>query len=80
MPPLSTSVTAVDSAGDGFVYEPPNVVPLTKGYNVVNGTYLQIQAGSSWPPSLGIWQVGNGSGNSEVVEAVTYRQVTITPL
>ena len=77
---ISTSVTGVDASGEAFVYQPPNVVPVSKGYNIANGTYLQIQAGNTWPPSMGIWQVGNGSGASTVTEAVTYQVVTIQPL
>ena len=77
---LSTHVVAVNATGEAVVYQPPNVIPVSKGYNVVNGVYVPVPAGDDWPSGPGTYQVGNGSGNSTVVTAVTYRQVTITPL
>ena len=78
--PFSTSVVGVDASGAAQVYEPPNVIPVTVGYNVSNGMYQQINAGSDWPPAPGIWQMANGSGGSTVATELTYRQVFITPL
>ena len=60
---ISTSVTGVDASGNAFVYIPPNVVPVAKGFNVVNGTYVPVAAGDDWPSGPGTYQVGNGSGN-----------------
>ena len=77
---ISTGVVGVDASAAAFVYQPPNVVPVTVGNTVVNGTYQQIPAGDEWPPSSGVWQVAGGSGASTVTEAVTYRTVTITPI
>jgi hypothetical protein len=78
--PFSTSVVGVDASGAAQVYEPPNVIPVKTGFNVANGTYQQIQAGETWPPSPGVYQIGNGSGASTVTETVQFRTVTITPL
>ena len=77
---ISTSVTGVDASGNAVVYIPPQVIPVVTGYNVVNGTYQMVPAGGTWPPSAGIWQLANGSGNSTVTETVTFQVVTITPL
>ena len=77
---ISTSVTGVDANGNAFVYAPPNVFPVTKGYNIANGTYVPVPAGDTWPSAPGVWQVGNGSGASTVTETLTFRAVTITPI
>ena len=78
--PFSTSVVGVNQAGVAQVYEPPNVIPVTTGYNVANGTYVQIPAGDAWPPSPGIYQLATGSGASTITATLTFRVVTIVPL
>lgn len=76
---LSTSVSAVDAAGVVFVYVPPNVIAIPRGFSVVNGTYNQIQAGDQVTlDSSGPVQFANGSGQLQAVGTVTYRVVTIT--
>ena len=77
---ISTSVTGVDASGNAVVYQPPNVVPVTKGFNVVNGQYQQILAGEAWPSAPGVWQVAGGSGSSTITETLQFRVVTIGPL
>ena len=78
--PVSTSVVGVNQAGVAQVYEPPNVIPVTTGYNVANGQYVQIPAGDPWPPAPGVYQLANGSGASTITATVTFRVVTIVPL
>ena len=78
--PVSTSVVGVNQAGIAQVYEPPQVIPVTMGYNVANGTYQPIPAGDPWPPSPGIWQLANGSGASTMTTTLQFRVVTIVPL
>ena len=77
---ISTGVSGIDAAGDAFIYQPPNVVPVAKGNTVVNGQYVQIPAGDAWPSGPGVWQLAGGSGASTVTATLTFRTVTITPL
>ena len=74
---LSTSVSAIDNAGTAWVYVPPNVVAIPRGYNVANGTYQQINAGDQ-VSLAGIYQFANGSGQFQATGLVTYRVVTVT--
>ena len=78
--PVSTSVVGVNQQGVAQVYEPPQVIPVTMGYNVANGTYVPIPAGDAWPPAPGVYQLANGSGASTITQTLTFRVVTITPL
>lgn len=75
---LSTSVSAVDSDGTVFVYVPPNVVAIPRGYQIVNGTYQNLPAGTQATLD-GVYQFANGSGQFQALGPVTYRIVTITP-
>lgn len=73
---LSTSVSAIDNAGTAWVYIPPNVVAIPRGYSVVNGTYQPINAGDQVQLD-GIYQFANGSGALQATGLVTYRIVTV---
>lgn len=74
---LSTSTSAIDGGGTVFVYVPPNVTAIDRGFNIANGTYQQINAGDQ--VSLqGIYQFANGSGQLQATGQVVYRVVTIT--
>lgn len=74
---LSTSVSAIDNTGTVFVYIPPNVVAIPRGFSVSYGTYQPYAAGDILAPS-GIVQLANGSGSLLAVDQVTVRTVTIT--
>lgn len=74
---LSTSVSAVDADGTVFIYVPPNVVAIPRGFNVVNGTYQNLPAGTQ-ATLEGVYQFANGSGQFQALGTVVYRLVTIT--
>lgn len=74
---LSTSVSAIDAEGVAWVYVPPNVIAIPRGYGVVNGNYQQINAGDQVELS-GVYQFANGSGQLQATGLVTYRIVTVT--
>lgn len=74
---LSTSVSAVDADGTVFVYVPPNVVAIPRGFSVVNGTYQNLPAGTQ-ATLEGIYQFANGSGQFQALGPVIYRVVSIT--
>lgn len=73
---LSTSVSAIDNQGTAWVYVPPNVIAIPRGFSVVNGTYQQINAGDQ-VELAGVYQYANGSGALQALGLVTYRIVTI---
>lgn len=76
---VTTGRSSVDDNGDLFVYAPPNVGAVDKGYSVVNGTYNQVNAGET-AQLAGVVQIPGGSGQLQVTEGgtLTYRPVTIT--
>lgn len=73
---LGTSVSAIDNAGTVFVYVPPNVIAIPRGFQVTNGNYQQINAGDQVSLN-GVYQFANGSGQLQATGLVTYRIVTI---
>lgn len=73
---LSTSTSGVTADGTVLVYVPPNVTAIPRGYNVVNGTYNQVQAGETAALS-GVVQIPSGSGQFQATGQVVYRLVTI---
>lgn len=74
---LSTSTNAVDDAGNVFVYVPPNMVAVPRGYSVAYGTYQPYAAGDIFSPT-GVFQLANGSGSLLAIDEITVRTVTIT--
>lgn len=73
---LSTATSGIDAAGEVAVYVPPEVTMVSRGFNVVYGTYVPYNAGDQMTLS-GTYQIGNGSGLLLPVTAATYRTVTI---
>lgn len=75
---VTTGRSAIDANGDVFVYIPPNAGLVNRGFNIVNGTYNQVNAGDIATLS-GIVQFAGGSGRLEAIGSATYQAVTIVP-
>lgn len=75
---LSTGTSGVDPNGVAYVYQPPGVVAVPRGFTVAYGTYVPYAAGDPLTlAGIGPFQLANGSGALQPVGTATYRTVTI---
>lgn len=75
---VSTSRSGFDANGDLFVYAPPGVTAVDRGWGVAYGAYNPVSAGDQ-ATLAGVVQFASGSGQMQVTEggSLTYRLVTI---
>ena len=76
---VTTGRSSVDASGNIFIYQPPGVGQVNRGYSVAYGTYQQINAGDQITLTAGVWQFANGSGQLQATGTLSYRVVTVTP-